>query len=271
MSPPGTNREVRKPNEPPRRSGDAMNTNPAEPAPPAPRTSFWPDTRGYLLLMAYLVVAKLVITFIPDAFRSTAQAAVFAWPMIGALAVLGWGGLWLARRSGLPGFWNPGLPAFRKWLLPVLLGVGFGVLAIGVDLLTGWTDVIAKEHKLPSIHIDFPASLLIYPGGAVIVNVIYYLIPIPLLLWLVSSVLLRGRFRESVFWIVGAAVATIEPLSQDLGGPLPAWVTLLLLLSDYALNLAQVALFRRGGFFATVLLRVSFYMIWHVVWGVIQT
>jgi len=37
--------------------------------------------------------------------------------------------------------------------------------------------------------------------------------------------------------------------------------------SDYALNLAQVSLFRRGGFFATVLLRVSFYLIWHVVWG----
>jgi hypothetical protein len=229
--------------------------------------SFRSSALGYLLLMAYLVLVKLAITFIPDAFRSTAQAAVFAWPMIAALTALGLGGLWLARRSGLPGFWNPDLPASRKWLLPVLLGVGFGGLAIGVDLLTGWTDVIERKIGIPSIHIDFPASLLIYPGGAVIVNVFYYLIPIPLLVWLVSGVLLRGRFREPVFWTVAALAAAIEPLTQNLTFPGPVWVTLLLILSDYGQNFAQVALFRRGGFFATVLLRVSFYLVWHVVWG----
>ena len=224
---------------------------------------------GYLLLMAYLVLVKLAITFVPDAFRSTAQAAVFAWPMIGVLTVLGLGGLWLARRVGLPGFWNPDLPASRKWLLPVLLGVGFGALAIGVDVATGWTDVIERKLGIPSIHIDFPASLLIYPGGAIIVNVIYYLIPIPLLVWLVSGVILRGRFREQVYWSVAAIAAAIEPLTQDLSYPGPVWVMLLVLLSDYALNFAQVALFRRGGFFATVLLRVSFYLIWHVAWGLL--
>jgi len=217
--------------------------------------------------MAFLVLVKLAITFVPEAFRSTAQAAVFAWPMISALGGLGLGGLWLALRCGLPGFWNPDLPASRKWLLPVLSGVGFGILAIGVDALTGWTDVIERKLGIPSIHIDFPASLLIYPGGAVIVNVIYYLIPIPLLVWLISGVLLRGRFREPVFWTVGALAAAIEPLTQDLSYPGPAWVALLVLFSDYALNLAQVSLFRRGSFFATVLLRVSFYLIWHVVWG----
>jgi len=229
--------------------------------------TFRASAAGYLLLMAYLVLVKLAITFVPDAFRSTAQAAVFAWPVIAALIVLGLGGLWLARRIGLPGFWNPDLPAARKWLLPVLLGVAFGGLAIGVDLLTGWTDVVERKLGIPSIHIDFPASLLIYPGGAVIVNVIYYLIPIPLLVWLISGVILRGRFREPVFWSVAAAAAAIEPLTQDLSYPGPVWVMLLVLLSDYALNFAQVALFRRGGFFATVLLRVSFYLIWHVMWG----
>ena len=224
---------------------------------------------GYLLLMAYLVLVKLAITFVPDAFRSTAQAAVFAWPMIAILTVLGLGGLWLARRIGLPGFWNPDLPASRKWLLPVLLGVAFGALAIGVDVATGWTDVIERKLGVPSIHIDFPASLLIYPGGAIIVNVIYYLIPIPLLVWLVSGVILRGRFREQVYWSVAAMAAAIEPLTQDLSYPGPVWVMLLVLLSDYTLNFAQAALFRRGGFFATVLLRVSFYLIWHVAWGLL--
>jgi hypothetical protein len=237
---------------------------------PSPTPASFPAAaRGFLLLMAWLALVKLAITFVPDAFRSTAQAAVFAWPMIGALTILGLGGLWLAQRSGLPGFWKPDLPASRKWLLPVLLGVAFGVLAIGIDALTGWTDVIERKHGLPSIHIDFPASLLIYPGGAVIVNAIYYLIPIPLLLWLISGLLLRGRHREPVYWTIAALAAAIEPLTQNLSYPGPTRVMLLLVVSDYAQNFAQVALFRRGGFFATVLLRVSFYLIWHVVWGVV--
>lgn len=244
-----------------------MSSHPAGAETSDTREGFWPSARGYLLLMAYLVVVKLSITFVPDAFRSTAQAAAFAWPMIGALTILGLGGLWLARRSGLPAFWNPDLSPARKWLLPVLLGVGLGVLAIGIDVLTGWTDVIERKLGVPSIHIDFPASLLIYPGGAVIVNVIYYLIPIPLLLWVISGLLLRGRFREPVFWSVAALAAAIEPLTQNLTFPGPAWVMVLLVVSDYALNLAQAALFRRDGFFATVLLRVSFYLIWHVAWG----
>lgn len=225
--------------------------------------SFRSAVQGYLLLMAYLVLVKLSITWFPDAFRSTAQAAVFAWPMIAVLTVLGPGGLWLLRRNGLPAFWNQRGSLAR----PVLWGIALGLLAIGTDLLTGWTEVVARKLGMASIHIDFPASLLIYPGGAVIVDVIYYLVPIPLLVWLISGVLLKGRHREPVFWTVGALAAAIEPLTQDLGYPGPAWVMLLLLAEDYALNLAQVVLLRRDGFLAAVLLRVSFYLVWHVAWG----
>ena len=56
-------------------------------------------------------------------------------------------------------------------------------------------DVAARGHDLPSIHIPFPASLLIYPGGAIIVCVLYYLVPIPLLTWLLSRFLWRARLK----------------------------------------------------------------------------
>ena len=36
---------------------------------------------------------------------------------------------------------------------------------------------------------------------------------------------------------------------------------------DYALNFAQVYLFRKSGFAASVHMRVVFYMIWHVAYG----
>ncbi|HKH44256.1 MAG TPA: hypothetical protein VKM72_06300 [Thermoanaerobaculia bacterium] len=86
---------------------------------------FRAQATGYLLLMAYLVLVKLAITFVPDAFRSTAQAAVFAWPMIAVLTVLGLGGLWLARRVGLPGLWNPDLPALNAIHLDPATGTAY--------------------------------------------------------------------------------------------------------------------------------------------------
>jgi hypothetical protein len=149
----------------------------------------------------------------------------------------------------------------------VLLGVLLGAAAIAFEKLTGWSELAAQQLQLPSIHIAFPASLLLYPGGAIIVNVLYYLIPIPLLVWLVSTVLLRGRHRRLVFWSVGILVAAIEPLTQDLHNPSSRAVMVGLFASDYALNFAQVAVFEASGFFATVVLRVTFYLLWHVLWG----
>jgi hypothetical protein len=42
--------------------------------------------------------------------------------------------------------------------------------------------------KVPSIRIDAPASHLIYPGGAIIVSILYFLLLVPLFLWI-----FRGR------------------------------------------------------------------------------
>ncbi|HEY3119359.1 MAG TPA: hypothetical protein VGL15_01960 [Vicinamibacteria bacterium] len=36
---------------------------------------------------------------------------------------------------------------------------------------------------------------------------------------------------------------------------------------DHALNLVQAWVFRRAGFLASILVRVAFYLIWHVLWG----
>jgi hypothetical protein len=111
--------------------------------------------------------------------------------------------------------------------------------------------------KLPSIHIDRPASYFIYPGGAIIVSILYFLLLLPLFLWM---------FRGRAFWVIAAIVALIEPCTQDLNMHGGLLVTVLVFADDYLLNIGQVFLFRRSGFVAAVLLRVSFYGIWHMLW-----
>jgi hypothetical protein len=225
----------------------------------------------YLVLMAYLAMVKLALTFMPNVFRSPAQAAVFAWPAIALFTVLGVVGVYLADRTGFP----PALGATadenakRVWL-PSELGIGLGAIAIVTEQATHWTQIVAAKMHLPSIHIAWPASLLIYPGGAVIVEVVYRIFLVPLLLWLISSVILRGRQQERVFWVLAVITALLEPLSQDLhaviAGP-SRGAFAAVFVEDFVLNILQAWLFRRQGFLSAILLRVVFYLVWHVLWG----
>jgi hypothetical protein len=210
------------------------------------------------ILLLDRVAVRLTIARNPDMFRSAAQAAVFTWPMLGIVAAVGFGGTWIARRTGrFPEMWDRRVSmGWRVWA-PALIGLVLGGVAILVDRATHWTTLAAQQMKLPSIHIDAPASYLIYPGGAIIVSVLYFLLLVPLLLWI---------FRGRGFWVIAAVCALIEPATQDLNMTGGLAMTAAVFAEDYALNLGQVLLFRRAGFAAAVLLRVSFYIVWHMVW-----
>lgn len=221
----------------------------------------------FLACVAWLVIVKLAILGGPPDFRSPAQAAVFAWPFLAMVTAAGYGGVWLSRRVGIPDLWDARVRGRDRFLVPVIVGLALGLALLGTDLGFGWTRTVALAHGLPSIHIPFPASALIYPGGAIIVCVIYYLVPIPLLAWLISRVMGRGRNQAYAFWIAGLLCAAIEPLTQDLTPSMRALglVGAVVFVIDYAANLAQVVAFRNAGFLAAVVLRIAFYMVWHIV------
>ena len=173
--------------------------------------------RVYLLMMLYLVAVKMVITVVGPSvagFRSPSQAAVFGWPAIGILTPVGLAAVWGCHRVGLLGVWPAEVSLRDRVTVPVMIGLALGTISVGVDLLTGWTKVSAAKMGIPSIHIPFPGSLLIYPGGAVIVDVIYYLVPIALVYGLGSLAIRSPRGRTVLFWTVGALAAAIEPITQ---------------------------------------------------------
>jgi hypothetical protein len=226
----------------------------------------WRSLRIFLWLVAYLVLVKLALTLFPQVLRSTAQAKVFEWQFLALWAALGVAGVTLSERTGFPPAWEKG-SARSRLLIPALWGIGFGLLAIATDAATGWTNALAAKLGQPSIHIPFPASVLIYPGGAVIVEILYRLFLIPVLLWIVSSLLLRGKGREATFWTLAALTSLLEPLGdlglRDQGLPTMAAV----FVQDYALNFTQAWIFRRRGFLAAIAVRVAFYVVWHVLRG----
>ena len=205
---------------------------------------------------------------LPGRLHSPAQAAVFAWPLLPLWAATGLLGVALARRTGFPEAWGGRGANGRRLLVPALLGLALSVLVAATDRRTNWAGLAAVQHGLASIHIDFPASALVYPGGAIIVEVLYRLLPLPLLLWLISSLALRGRGRVQTFWALALLLSPMEPLSQDLAlREFGLGVMAAVFVQDYALNLAQAALFRRHGFLAALALRVVFYLVRHVAYG----
>ena len=85
----------------------------------------------WLALVAYLVVAKLLsLTLVPITFRSSGQETLFDWTTLGVFAALGLVGVALAERTGFPAAWDARVSNRQRLLIPTLVGLGIGALAV---------------------------------------------------------------------------------------------------------------------------------------------
>ena len=236
----------------------------AAPSVKSPPTSFL----VWFGLVVYLGLVKLVVENVfPGAFADPAQAGPFAWPALAVFSGLGLAGVWLSRRTGFPEAWDARLGPARQVLLPVLAGVALGGVIMATDLLTGFTAIQKAARGIGQQWTGYAPMFLIFSAASVILEVIYRLVLIPLGVWLVSGLLLKGRGQSATFWALAALTSALEPFMmtpdlQVLPGALWAWMAALL----FATNLTQAAFFRRYGFLAAILVRVGFYLVWHVVY-----
>ncbi len=223
----------------------------------------------YLALMGVLVLVNVFLELGLVKVAVPSQATAFSWPMIGFLALAGGCAVWLGPRTGLPDLWDPSIPP-RKWLLlPAAVGLGLGAVNLTVMGFTGYVHTMAEAANVPSINAPFPGSILFYSGGAIRVEVLFRLILLTLPLWLIANVILRKRRQAKVFWAVALLTSLLEPVEQmSLVAGHPD-VMLVLGVAVYAMNLFEAHLFWRYGFLAPLVLRLAFYLVWHVVGGVI--
>jgi hypothetical protein len=223
-----------------------------------------------MMLIGFLAAVELFITNIGGGIERDPRAGLFAWPMIAAVALAGLLGIWLSDRTGFPAAWGQDTVSNRKRILiPVALGISFGVIASGIDLVFHGTSFFVQQTGNSSFNVPFPGSLLFYSGGAIVVEVIYRLVTIPLLLWLISNVVLRGRAQTQVFWALALLTSLLEPLDQNMFVFQAGAIGLAMAqtLSDFGHNVAQAAMFRSYGFLAAILTRVAMYLVWHVLYG----
>lgn len=222
----------------------------------------------YLGMMAFLVLTKIVVdNYYGDVFRSGSQAQVFEWTALAIWTAAGLVGVVLAERTGFPSALDGRVGNFERFLVPTLVGLVFGGAYVIHDLITGASQIFTSIYGLPSVNIEFPASALIYTGGAIISEVLFRLLPIPLLLWLISSLALRGSYQNQIFWVLAVLTSLLEPLMQTtvLMNVAPL-VFASLFVMGFAFNLGQAAVFRQSGFLASIVMRVAYYVVWHMLY-----
>ncbi|WP_207433622.1 hypothetical protein [Sabulibacter ruber] len=170
--------------------------------------------------------------------------------------------LWLQPQAGLPNLWEPTVYRQQRIWLPVAIGLVFGALDILVVKM-----ILHPEPytELPPFLQPFPYSIGLYFSGALYVEVFYRLVPITLVL-LLERIICKGKYASIAFWGIAVLSALREPLEQFPDGAW--WFVAYSFASGFAFNLLQAIYLKKAGFLATLLIRLSHYLLWHILLGV---
>lgn len=231
------------------------------------------STKTYFGLIALLIIIKVFFLVVPVALPLASNEVVFSPLTILTLAVMGFVGLLLARRTGFADIWDERVSNRQRFLIPCIVGLIYGLVTIA-PLVLGASHRLHPLATGSDIHVKFPLSIPYYTYGAFFLEIFLRLFSVPLLVWLISNVILRGRLQRPVFWLAACVVALYEPMPymmEDFAGKTPlgslyvvfSTVTGSLFIS----NVIAAYLFRRYGFLAPVVMRLSHYLIWHIIYG----
>lgn len=221
----------------------------------------------WLLLIAYLGLAAILVTSVfPVQFIDRSQSGFFETQGIIAIGVMGLIGVWLSMRTGFPDAWDARISNTQRLIIPIIAGLLLGSLFLATDLITNMSQLQQEHLNMQSTDVPFPASIFVYSAAAIFVEVVYRLLTIPLLLALVSIFIRNQGAREKVFWALAILTSLIEPLTNTAASQyLTPLALTFVLVQAFAANFLQAVFFRKYGFLAAILLRVAFYIPFHVI------
>jgi hypothetical protein len=235
------------------------------------------------LVLIYAGLAGVSI-FLPSGMTPTSPATtelpaplpVLALANAGIVLVLygglGFIGLVLSRKIGLPEIWDTAVTNRQRFLIPAIIGVGIGLVLVVADLLFAPFNGIGRF-----VHPPFPTSVVAAITAGIGEELMFRLFFISFWTWLIGRVILRGRWQTQVYWVVSVfsalafAVGHLPSVMFLFGWTEMSQVPPVLLAEMILLNglLAMVAayLFKKFGYLAPVGVHLWADVIWHVLWG----
>lgn len=188
---------------------------------------------------------------------------------------LGYIGLRLTRKLGYPDLLDARVTNRQRFLNPCIVGLWLGLLFIVADNLFG------RLHPFgPLPHPPFPTSILASLSAGIGEEMVFRLFFIPLLVWLISHVVLKGEMERPVFWnaaifsgvffAVGHFPSVMLLLGLESVPEIPMPMMAELFLLNGTLSLVAAYFLRRSGYLAAVTVHTSANIVWHVLWGLLR-
>jgi len=245
-----------------------------------------PSTKLYLLLILLLAILSALNAFLPQGelaatipenqlpASKTTIALVTAGTMLVIYGGLGFIGLKLAEKLDFPKLWDNAVTNRQKFLVPVVVGIAIGIFFILADA------IFQRWHSLGALpHPPFPTSLVASAVAGIGEEVIFRLFLIPFWLWLISSVILRGRWQNGIFWVVtifsalafaaGHIPSAMFALGYETVVQIPSAILVEIFLLNGVISIAAAYYFRKYGFLAAVGIHFWTDIVWHVIWGLV--
>jgi hypothetical protein len=186
---------------------------------------------------------------------------------------LGFIGLVLARRNGFADIWQPEVSNRQRFLIPGITGVGLGIFLIVMDIIFGRFNGIGQLQHPP-----FPSSFFASLSAGIGEELIFRLFFISLWVWIISTLILRGKGRNIVFWIITIFSGLVFAIGHipsvmimynysSLSEISPVlWLEIILL--NGIISIFAAFYMKKFGFLAAVGVHFWADIVWHVIWGI---
>ncbi len=222
---------------------------------------------SFVLACAVLIAIKMLFDLVPQAFPARGQGAAFTWQALLVVIALGAAGLFAERALRLPQAGENRKRDRAGLLWALTSGVAYGLITIAKDL---YDRSVHATAQLSSVHMALPWSIPFYLYGAIFLEMFLRLGCLCVLVWLISSLALRGKAFATVFWLVNCVVALYEILPYTLQHiARQEWLAVAATPLEplYFSNVFEGWLLLRFGWVTPVIFRIAFYAVWHVLYG----
>ena len=239
------------------------------------------------LLIAYAFVAAINV-FLPQDVAGLnlgnaqlpAPAPVVALAAAGivfiAYGIIGFIGLTLSRKLELPEMWDSTITNRQRFLVPALVGLGCAVFIIICDIVFA---PINGVGRIP--HPPFPTSFFASIAAGIGEEILTRLFFISFWTWLISRIILRGRWQTQIYWFFSAVSALAFGMSHlpslmfmynwTSMSQIPSMLIVELILLNGIIGIFAAYYFKKYGFLAPVGIHFWADILWHVIWGLVQT
>ncbi|HMO16163.1 MAG TPA: hypothetical protein PKD64_18765 [Pirellulaceae bacterium] len=212
------------------------------------------------------IICSLLLSALPVEYPHPSQEESLRVTSLLPILALGGLGVWLFSMTSI-GRRQVATVKFGAYIQAMVWGLGFGLVAVGLDYTLEISKTLASVLDIKSIHLSAPYSILAYLAAAVVIETMFRLLPLGVVTFAAEKFGAKSRVLIFVFVVFAMLTAVVEPISQ--AGVFASRPGAMLAIAAFIYLYGLVASWQmwKTGPSACILMRIAFYLVWHVTLG----